>query len=532
MSILNPRHWLRTLTRRRNRGTNTTVARRPFVPRLRRLEDRVVPNAYLVTNLEDSGVFSLRDALSSANAHPGPDEIRCADNLSGTINLNSEPLRVTDDLTISGPGPGLLALSGGGHVRVLDVANGATVSLSGLTISDGYTTGSGGGILVESGSSLSLDHVLLANNRATYGGAIENAGRLSISACSFTKNSAGGFRKVGAGGAIDSSGPLLWVSDSRFVYNLADGGDDGTGRGGAIRVHSGQEVFLSRCAFTNNTASGGYQAGGGAIVAELSNLALADCTFLSNQSGGNTMSVQDAAGGAIMAVGSNLSISDSLFRNNLARGGDRASRILSGLGAAEGGAIFSAAVTGFSRSSLTVNNSTFLGNRVVGGNSQVGPGGNAAGGAIDNTHGSDLSVSGSTFDGNAAVGGAGGPGSTGGNGLGGAIANDGSPLLLSDSLLVRNSAQGADGGTGGNGCGGGLWVGAGSAATIWKSSVVANWAGGGSYASGPNAGQGLGGGVYVDPRATVMVDQLTQDRITGSHASAKDDNVSGVLWKF
>src|SRR5262249_20804454 len=61
--------------------------RRAVVPRLEHLEDRTVPSMFLVTNLNDSGPGSLRDAIASANLNPGADQIDFALGLQGTITL-------------------------------------------------------------------------------------------------------------------------------------------------------------------------------------------------------------------------------------------------------------------------------------------------------------------------------------------------------------------------------------------------------------------------------------------------------------
>src|SRR5689334_20248254 len=60
----------------------------------------------------EAGHTTLRDAITSAEANAGPDTITFASGLSGTITLGSALPAITDALTISGPGAGLLAVSG------------------------------------------------------------------------------------------------------------------------------------------------------------------------------------------------------------------------------------------------------------------------------------------------------------------------------------------------------------------------------------------------------------------------------------
>ena len=53
-------------------------ARRSARPRLEDLEERVVPATYVVTNTQDSGAGSLRQAVLNANANAGFDTITFA----------------------------------------------------------------------------------------------------------------------------------------------------------------------------------------------------------------------------------------------------------------------------------------------------------------------------------------------------------------------------------------------------------------------------------------------------------------------
>src|SRR3954470_24189226 len=70
--------------------------------RIDRLEDRTLFNAYTVTNANDSGTGSLRQAIKDANAHLGADQISF--NIGGgglrTISPTSALPTITDPVTI------------------------------------------------------------------------------------------------------------------------------------------------------------------------------------------------------------------------------------------------------------------------------------------------------------------------------------------------------------------------------------------------------------------------------------------------
>ena len=159
---------------------------------------------------------------------------------------------------------------------------------------------------------------------------------------------------------------------------------------------------------------------------------------------------------------SNTMIYSTSFTNNNAEGNTGTSALTGGTcgpgGVAAGGAIENLS------GSLTITNSSFTGNRAQGGNggnaSQFGiggTGGTATGGAIDYQGGPSLVVShGVTFMDNKAVGGNGGRGGsvpqpllsdnggTGGNAYGGAVEVD-SGFDGIDATFTSNRAQGGKG---------------------------------------------------------------------------------------
>lgn len=147
----------------------------------------------VVANCNDGGPGSLRAAVADAVSG---DTIMFAISCS-TIGLTSGEIDIDKNLTISGPGSHLLAISGEGRSRVLGVglANpSASVSLSGLTVEDGALNCSsdgcdvgGAGLRNDATVTLARD-VLFSGNTAVCGGsdcmveggAILNAGTLGV----------------------------------------------------------------------------------------------------------------------------------------------------------------------------------------------------------------------------------------------------------------------------------------------------------------------------------------------------------------
>src|SRR5262245_27350902 len=115
------------------------------------LEDRTMPSTFTVLNLDDDGPGSLRQAISDARTAPGADVIEFQAGLSGTIGLTSGPLSIADDVTVKGPGAGVIAISGNDLLQVIAVSDAAAhVVLSDLSIVHGRAS-RGGGLLLLAG---------------------------------------------------------------------------------------------------------------------------------------------------------------------------------------------------------------------------------------------------------------------------------------------------------------------------------------------------------------------------------------------
>lgn len=451
---IEPRPVSRDQSPRRGRLANPDRGSRRFRPILTALEGRALLATISVASQADSGVSTLRQAI--ADAAPG-DTINFTVGVS-TITLTSGPLSIGKDLTILGPGPGNLTISGGGKVGVFAIQPATLttttpalkVVIGGLTIADGLATGGGGGVSAFA-TDLSLYTDAFVNNAAQQGGAVVSSatssgatagnppsavlGSLTIVSSTFTGNTAL------VGGAIFNQGTTLSVDSSQFTGNQAI--TTGIALGGAI-LNNGTAT-VTNSTFSSNLSNSPLSKGGAIHNGFSSTLSVAGSTFVNNHAISSGV-LGSSYGGALSGdSGNSMNIFGTTFAGNSAEGGG---------GTSGGGAIQedAGAMNGFASRGLTISGSIFLGNRA--GQSGLG-GGVAMGGAISNS--SDfLHLSTSLFEFNQALGGSGGATGYGGYAIGGAVTNQ-SPLTLTASWFGSNVAQGGPGGRGaGFAVGGGL----------------------------------------------------------------------------
>jgi CSLREA domain-containing protein len=211
----------------------------------------------------DLATCSLREAVHSANVDgsfggctgaSGADTINLPpatymltigpagdnDNVSGDLDVASD---ITLDPT------GRVVIDGTLLDRVFDVQNGGSFTASDLSITRGHSApGSGGGIVVAVGGTLTLTGVTLSENDASdAGGAIHNDGTTTLRNVTISGNQA-----AGDGGGLRNAAGTAYLNNVTFADNVADSDANGVGNGGGIRVDSGT-VFIESTLLGGNT---------------------------------------------------------------------------------------------------------------------------------------------------------------------------------------------------------------------------------------------------------------------------------------
>jgi filamentous hemagglutinin family protein len=257
---------------------------------------------YTVTNNLDAGMGSLRDAIATTNGTVGVGDNIAFSPTVNSILLTSGELAITDNLSINGGG---VSISGGNASRIFNISNNSTVNIDSLTIDNGSVNGFGGGILVNTGSTLNLSNSTLSNNLASGGGlngggAIYNNGTTTISNSNFINNVSANF-----GAAIYNVAGTLNVNNSTFSGN--------TGASGAIDNTDGGTSVISNSTFSSNIATNN----GGAILVFNGIVSISNSTFFNNSA-----TNAGANGGAIRNYEGQITISNSILVGNTAANGN------------------------------------------------------------------------------------------------------------------------------------------------------------------------------------------------------------------
>ena len=239
-------------------------------------------DTFEVTNLLDDGsAGTLRTAVDDAEANEGFDRILFASGLTGTITLTQGDLEISDSVEIVGPGHARVTVDGDDSDRIFSIygdgpPSGLTnVTISGLTLTRGFSGDEGGAI-----SSYGADLI------------VED----SVITGSFS---------AGEGGAIATKYGALILDSSVISGNVADAG-------GAIATKYLNRVTVNDTTISQNLA---LEEGGGGIFTVLADtMVVTNSTISGNQA-------PDGAGGGIASYAGNTLVANSTISGNSADDG-------------------------------------------------------------------------------------------------------------------------------------------------------------------------------------------------------------------
>ncbi len=324
---------------------------------------------FTVTNTNDAGAGSLRQAIIDANGAAGADIVDAA-GVTGTITLTTGQLAVTDSVDIQGPGAASLTVNGGGTGRVFYLYSGAgliDVTISDLTIAGGGAVTFGAGI-IDFGENLTVDGVVISGNVANAGGGAIAATDLSGDGMSLTVRDStisgndsgrdgGGIYFYATGGPLVIENSVISGNDAVddgggiYLYDITDdltitnstisGNTASTGLGGGVYFYQtdGGTQTIDHSTFDNNTATAGV---GGGIMGVFTDtpLTIDHSTFSNNDA---------TAGGGMFfafAFGAPIVVTDSTISGNQATANDGGGIFLYGLYAGGTFAIESSTIAG------------------------------------------------------------------------------------------------------------------------------------------------------------------------------------------
>jgi len=190
---------------------------------------------------------TIQEALDSA-------EVGFSIHVSPGIYFENIQWPDIDGLKLIGSGPDSTIIDGNQTNRVIEVDDDASPPsvISGFTITNGYTTGRGGGIEIEMTGDILLSNLVISNNQASSGG---------------------GIVVEGIGGA--------WMGEAHVtVENVVFSGNHATGNGGGFYTYDDNvSALFKSVTFANNSADG---SGGGMRISGMSHYAVLANSILWN----------------------------------------------------------------------------------------------------------------------------------------------------------------------------------------------------------------------------------------------------------
>jgi hypothetical protein len=244
------------------------------------------------------GDCTLRDAIALAT---DGDIINITATPLITVDSTLGPYYIEDDLTINGPGKDLLTITGNDLTRVFYPFTTSTISISNMTITEGYSTGWAGAIL--NYGDLTLNNVVVSESYAQFGGGgIYNQPTVGSSLTILNSSVTGNSASNGAGIYSPSDSPLS-------LTNVVISGNVAAQWGGGIYISNVGSAYASTInqvyIYSNNAGIGG----GGVYLDANSNLTITNSALVSNQA--------VEYGGAIATYANNLADASTINLKNV-----------------------------------------------------------------------------------------------------------------------------------------------------------------------------------------------------------------------
>jgi len=385
------------------------------------------------TSLSDTQVFTVNVIVTNNCA--GLDDFLAAVAAGGIVDLTNCPtLVLSNTLTIANEvtldaGTNTVVITGNKLVRLFTVLSTGSLTLNGVTLSGGQST-NGGAIFVEEGGTVTISNCVFQSNSAIGSNGVAGVDGADKPSSIGGNGGPGTVGDSAYGGAIYNAGNLT-VLYSSFFTNSAEGGDGGNGGNGGDGPYQGGN---------GGKAGNGGSASGGAIY-NIGTVLIDSCTF-----DGNTLSAGNGGTGGSPGTGT--------FAGLTGAGGTA--------GAASGAGVHNK-VDAIVINSTFSGNQAAGGNSAAGGSDNIGNngarGGEGSGGGVYNF--GTVEVTNCTFYANVAIGGAGGNGGTGnygggnggngGNGLGAGLYSSAGGVQVINCTFAQNQARGGTNGLGGGG---------------------------------------------------------------------------------
>ena len=217
---------------------------------------------------------TITEGIAAVVSDPGSGTVHV---LEGTYTEN---ITLVDGVDVIGAGAGVSIIDGNASGRVVTADNitSGTV-LDGFTITNGYISGHGGGMVTTNSSSLTVSNCTFSGNTATsWGGGMYNYNSSpTLTNCTFSGNTASQY----GGGMFNYYYSSPTLTGCTFPGNTASYG------GGGMFNYDNCSPTLTNCTFSGNSATSVMIGGGGMCNYMYSSPTLTNCTFTGNTAGGS-----------------------------------------------------------------------------------------------------------------------------------------------------------------------------------------------------------------------------------------------------